>query len=145
MSNPYEPPGQGNPSGGAQTVVQRPAVALIVVALISIVCGLLALAMDVVLVATGAIERLEEVNEGPVSEYTIITIRSIWGVVLLIASTFVLFGAMKMRNLQNYRTARAAAVVAMIPFLGPCCVLGIPFGIWALVALGKPGVRSAFR
>ena len=36
-----------------------------------------------------------------------------------------------MRNLKNYGQARAAAVVAMIPLLGPCCLLGIPFGIWA--------------
>ena len=84
-------------------------------------------------------------NDGPISEYTQITIRSIWGVVLVLASSFVLYGAIQMRNLKNYGQARAAAIVAMIPLLGPCCLLGIPFGIWAFVVLGQPGVRNAFR
>jgi hypothetical protein len=46
--------------------------------------------------------------------------------------------------MKNYSLARSAAIVAVIPLIGPCCVLGIPFGIWALVALGKPGVQEAF-
>jgi len=50
-----------------------------------------------------------------------------------------------MRNLKKYEIARAATIVAMVPLLGPCCIVGIPFGIWAFMALGKPGVRNAFR
>jgi hypothetical protein len=118
---------------------------LIVVSLIAIVSGSLGLVMDGFLIVSGAVARLEEVNDGPVSEYTQITIRSIWGVVLVFASAFVLYGAIQMRNLKSYGTARAAAIVAMIPLLGPCCILGIPFGIWAFIALGQPGVRNAFR
>jgi hypothetical protein len=68
----------------------------------------------------------------------------VWGIVLEMAALFVLYGAIKMKNLQNFPVARAASVVAMIPMIGPCCLVGIPFGIWAFIALGKPGVRDSF-
>ncbi len=60
-------------------MVRGPATALIVVALIAIICGSIALVLDVALIATGAVGRLEEMNDGPISEYTKITIRSVWG------------------------------------------------------------------
>ena len=145
MSNPYKPPIGQHQDRGVQALVQWPAIALIVVSIFAIGCGVLALAGDVALIATGALERLEEQNRGPISKYTQITVRTIWGVVLVIASSYVLYGAIQMKNLKNYGTARAAAMVAMIPLLGPCCILGIPFGIWAFVTLGKPEVQSEFR
>ncbi len=145
MSNPYEAPAQVPQDRDVRTLVNGPAIALIIVSVIAIVLGSLALILDIVLIVTGIVERMEEVNDGPISEYTQITIRSIWGLVLLVTSSFVLYGAIQMYALKKYGTARAAAIVAMIPLLGPCCFLGIPFGIWALVVLGKPGVRQVFR
>jgi hypothetical protein len=56
----------------------------------------------------------------------------------------ILFGALKMMRLQSYGWAMAAAILAVIPCLSPCCCLGIPFGIWALVVLSKPEVKAAF-
>jgi hypothetical protein len=32
----------------------------------------------------------------------------------------------------------------MIPCISPCCLLGLPIGIWALVVLLKPEVKAAF-
>ena len=56
---------------------------------------------------------------------------------------FVIFGAVKMLRLQSYGLAMAASIVAMLP-CQCCCVLGLPFGIWALVVLNKPEVKSQF-
>lgn len=145
MTNPYEPPVKRHDDRNVRDLVGGPALALIIVSLIALGCGGLGLLMDLVLLATGVVARLEVANRGPVSEYTLITIRTLWGVVLIIASSFVLYGAIQMRNLKNFEIARAAAVVAVVPFLGPCCILGIPFGIWALMTLVTPGVRSAFQ
>jgi len=39
----------------------------------------------------------------------------------------------------------AASIIAMIPCVSPCCCLGLPFGIWALVVLARPAVKSAFQ
>lgn len=142
MSNPYQSPGDFQPANRQQ--VQGPAIALIVVSSIAIFLGVVGLAFDVVFILTGVVERLEAMNDGPVSEYTQIAIRGIWGVILVLASSFVLYGAINMKNMTDYSTAKAASIVAMIPLIGPCCILGIPFGIWALVTLNKPGVKSKF-
>ena len=144
MKNPYSAPEMSGGKREPSTQVQAPAVAMIVVSLIALIVGTLGLIADAVFIVTGMVTKLEAMNDGPISEYMQITIRAIWGVVLVIASSFVLYGAIKMRNLKNYRVARAASIVAMIPLVGPCCLLGIPFGIWAFIALGKPGVRQSF-
>jgi hypothetical protein len=56
-----------------------------------------------------------------------------------------LFAAMKMKKLESYGLAMTGAIVGMIPYLSPCCPLGLPFGIWALVVLSNGSVRAAFR
>jgi hypothetical protein len=54
-------------------------------------------------------------------------------------------GAYKMMNLESYSSARTAAIISVIPICSPCILLGIPFGIWALVVLSDAQVRAAFR
>ncbi len=55
------------------------------------------------------------------------------------------FGALRMRALKNYGFAMASAIIAIIPCTSyMCCVLMMPFGIWSLVVLMKPEVKSAF-
>jgi len=56
---------------------------------------------------------------------------------------FILFGAIKMMRLQSYGLAIATCIVAMLP-CGCCCILGLPFAIWALVVMNKPEVKSQF-
>jgi hypothetical protein len=33
----------------------------------------------------------------------------------------------------------------MIPCTGPCCIVSLPLGIWALVVLMSPDVKAAFH
>jgi len=66
-------------------------------------------------------------------------------VIGLVVSGVIFFGAMKMKSLENYGLAMAASIIAMIPCFSPCCLLGLPIGIWALVVLTKPDVKSAFH
>ena len=145
MSNPYQSPVLPTQTRDSYPEVQRSAIALIIVSLVAIIFGSIALVGDIGLIASGAVDRLEEMNQSPISKHTQITVRMLWGVVLVFASSFVFYGAMQMKNLRNFGMARAAAFVSVIPLLGPCCVLGIPFGIWALVTLGKPGVKDLFE
>ena len=65
----------------------------------------------------------------------------IGGVVAIVVIT----GALKMKRLQSYPFAMIASIIAMIPCISPCCLLGLPFGIWALVVLSDPQVKAAFR
>jgi hypothetical protein len=55
-----------------------------------------------------------------------------------------IYGALQMRNLKSFGLAMTSAILVMIPCAGCCCVLGLPVGIWALITLNKPEVKSAF-
>ena len=57
---------------------------------------------------------------------------------------FIVYGALQMKALKNYTLALVAAIVSMVPCLSPCCFVGLPAGIWALVILFKPEVKAAF-
>jgi hypothetical protein len=67
-----------------------------------------------------------------------------WGMAMLVSNTVVFCGAISMTRFGNYRLAKAAAILAVIPGLGPCLILGIPFGIAALTALRHECVREKF-
>ena len=62
----------------------------------------------------------------------------------IVVGVVILNGVAKMRALQNYPFAFATGILAMLPCVSPCCLLGLPFGIWALVVLGKPEIKSQF-
>ncbi len=57
---------------------------------------------------------------------------------------FVLFGAIKLMRLEAHGLAVAACIAAMLP-CQCCCAFGLPFGIWALVVLNRPEVKSQFH
>jgi hypothetical protein len=57
----------------------------------------------------------------------------------------VFLGGLRMKSLRNYPLARAASIVAIIPCFWPCCLFGVPIGIWSLTVLSDPVVRAAFR
>ena len=67
------------------------------------------------------------------------------GIIGGVVGVIVLIGAAKMQKLQSYQFALTASIVAMVPCISPCCVFGLPFGIWALVVLNKPEVKSQFN
>jgi hypothetical protein len=55
----------------------------------------------------------------------------------------ILAGAICMLRLRIYPLAMTGAIVAMLPCFN-CCLVGLPFGIWALVVLNRPEVKHAF-
>jgi len=67
------------------------------------------------------------------------------GIFQVMLAVVIVLGAIKMKNLESYGFAMASAIIAMIPCISPCCLLGFPFGIWALVVLNDAGVKAAFR
>ena len=69
----------------------------------------------------------------------------IQSVIGLAFSGLTIFGALQMRNLKSFGLAMTAAILVMLPCASSaCCCIGIPIGIWALVVLNKPEVKSAF-
>lgn len=56
----------------------------------------------------------------------------------------ILVGGLRMKRVRSYGLSLAAAICGMIPVVNPCCCLGLPFGVWALVVLLNPDVKAAF-
>jgi tRNA A-37 threonylcarbamoyl transferase component Bud32 len=54
-----------------------------------------------------------------------------------------LVGAAKLRNLSAYGWALAAALIALLP-AGPLWIVGLGLGIWTLIVIHQPEVRTAF-
>jgi len=65
----------------------------------------------------------------------------------LAMSVLIYIGAARMQSLRSYEFAYTAAILAMVPCLTPCCgyPLSLIFGIWAVVALSKAGMKSQFH
>jgi hypothetical protein len=145
-ANPYSSPNSGTAKSAvtSQSIVRAPAVALIVVSIICIVFVAIAFLFSGFLLVSGTAGRMQQPSIG-VSKETQIAIRMVWSVFILVANTVILVAAIKMRSLRNFPLSNLGAILAVIPCIGPCYLLGIPFGIWALIALHKPGVKEDFR
>ena len=68
--------------------------------------------------------------------------QSVIGIVVAIV---ILLGAQKMKQLEAYGFALTSAILAMIPCISPCCLVGLPYGIWSIVVLSESQVKHAFR
>jgi hypothetical protein len=62
----------------------------------------------------------------------------------ILMAGLIFWGAFKMQRLEGYAFALTAAILAMIPCVSACCLLGLPFGIWALIMLTKSEIKSQF-
>jgi hypothetical protein len=71
-------------------------------------------------------------------------IGGIFSILAITGGVLIILGALKMKKVESYNSAMAASIIAMIPCVSPCCILGLPFGIWALVILSKPEIKTAF-
>ena len=76
--------------------------------------------------------------------FIIFSLVSITGLIGIVCSSVVLAGGLKMRQLKSYKLAYAGAAFATIPILSPLLVLGIPFGIWALITINDKEIKRYF-
>jgi hypothetical protein len=137
-------PGPAFQPGGvvATDQVKGPAMGLIVTAILGFVLQLFALVINVLGVSIGSIQSGR--NEAWVNLFSgSIGIMSC--VLTMAVAGLILYGAMKMKKLERYGWAITASIFALVPCVSPCCLVGAPFGIWALVVLSKPEVKSAFH
>ncbi len=136
-------------SGGrdaALQLVKGPAIGLKVTAIVGLVLIAVGLVINV-LALSGFHIGLQRIYD-PQMQKLLNTLGGGLGIVQDIIGgimgVIVLIGAAKMQKLQNYQFALTTSIVAMVPCISPCCVFGLPFGIWALVVLNKPEVKSQF-
>jgi hypothetical protein len=152
--NPYQSPQQAWPAAAgyppspsyAINRVAGPAVGLIVTGGLGLLIHLLSILVSM-LIPLGAPGRNPNAQpmifmQPPFGGIGFIIAQHALGVGLAI---LVLAGGMKMRKLESFGLAMAASIIAIVPCFSPCCLLGIPFGIWALVVLNDPFVKSSFK
>jgi hypothetical protein len=129
------------PSGAAAALVNGPAIGLIVVAVLGALLQIVSIIKNLVMgsgiPANAQVPAWLSMLSGPVGVAL--------GIIGILVSVVILLGAMKMKKLESYGLAMAASIIAMIPCFSPCCLLGLPIGIWAVVVLSKPEVKSAFH
>jgi hypothetical protein len=141
---PENPSAAAPPPANAKEAVNLPGIFLIITGGIGIIMGLMNLAGGGM--SRGLLARYADdprVAEMIARSNTFSGV--IGGIIVLATSALVIFGALKMRQLQSWGLAMAASIVALVPCFGPCCCVGIPVGIWCLVVLNKPEVKSAFQ
>ena len=129
------------PAAASMDVVNGPAIGLIVVA----VLGFLIQAGSLIWRLTFGVRYYAHQPHNPLSGLSTPGVSIVLAVIGMVVSGFILFGALKMKKLESYSLAMATSIVAMIPCISPCCFIGLPIGIWALVVLSKPDVKSAFH
>lgn len=128
------------PGGTAGQMVSGPSTALLVSGILNVIFAVLALIGNLSGMGMGAMaggqQGLQTVASGAGG--------IIWDVVFIGVGALVIFGSQKMKKLENYGLAMTSAILTVIPCT-TCCLWGIPIGIWAIITLNKPEVKSAFR
>ena len=122
--------------------VQTPGLLLTIVGIVGAVLQAVSILLNLVGVGVGAVGASEMPEF--VGQMLSGVIGIVFSAIAIGVGVFVAYAGMQMRQLRNYTLSMIGAIVAMIPCLSPCCCLGLPVGIWALVVLFKPGVRDAF-
>ena len=144
-SPPPPPPIAPPPVGpGAAQQVQGPAMGLLITAGVGILFNLLGLVLRMLGMGMGALSNLQD---SPASRFMPMMaggIGILFSLIGLAVAGFIIWASMQMKQLRNWNVSLAASIVAMIPCISPCCLLGLPLGIWALIVLIKPEVKSAF-
>lgn len=143
-------PSPGVPGGGdAAQQIAGPAIGLMVTAILgglaqaaSILFNLLGIGMAGVAASQGSHNSQEmpawiNMMSGGIG--------IVFNIIGIIMSVVVLMGALKMKKLQSFGFVMTATIIAMVPCVSPCCWVGLPIGIWALVVLNKPEVKGAFN
>jgi hypothetical protein len=122
-------------------LVSGPATGLIVVAVLGFLAQVGGLVMNTAF-ASMAAQQTQNVPWAGMMSGTAAIAGAIIGI---ITSVLVLVGGLKMKKLESYGLVMTASIVAMIPCISPCCLVGLPIGIWAVMTLNKPEVKNAFH
>jgi len=131
----------------ARRLVTPAAVGMIVAAGIDLLVTLVGLLMQIM--TWGVAPRLPAVPGLPPEMLKVLVMLSgpvglVIRLVALVIGILMLAGAIKMLRFSNRGLAITAAILAIIPCFHGCCLVSLPFGVWALVVLCKDEVKSHF-
>jgi hypothetical protein len=134
-----QPLGSYGPPAAEQ--VNGPAIGLMVVSILEIAFAAVSLLLQIIGVS---ILGANQTGNQALANLMSGTAGILSSILVIILAGVILVGAVKMKRLENYGLAMAASIIAMLP-CSLCCIAGLPIGIWSLVVLSKPEVKSAFH
>ncbi len=147
-SGPTAAPGgqvfSGGPDVDAARLISGPATGLLVVGILCAVTAVLSLLSHLL----GAGARNTQDIPPQLRQIVEMTTGSLGLVVNFLGlgiSALIIFASTKMRKLESRGLVLTATILSMLPCTSACCCVGLPVGVWILIVLNKPGVKSAFR
>ncbi len=161
--NPYDPSvippgGPGGYDPNAASKVSGPATALIVVGVLNILLALYGVVSNVMALSNPAqiqaqidqnpeLQNIEGFDPAMITKFAQAggAMGVVLNIVAVVVAIVIIIGALKMKKLESRGMAMTASILAMIPCLSACCLLGLPIGIWSIVTLNDPNVRASFR
>ncbi len=120
-------------------VLRPPAIALIVVAAVNLLVGGLALVSFAINPSIGRSPTGDLGATATSVSFQLLALIEVATAPLIAA------GGIQMLRVRSLALVRAAAVLAMIPGVSCCFVVGIPAGIWTIAVLNWPRVIDAFE
>jgi DNA-directed RNA polymerase subunit RPC12/RpoP len=131
----------------ARDEIRGPAIGLMIVGMINCILGALRIVLYIAFMAFRDSPELKgrpEFND----MQPLMILAGAAGIAIAIAGivvgVIITYGAAKMLKLKRYKLAMASSILALVPVVTFCCILGVPFGIWSIVVLCKPEVKNAF-
>jgi len=130
-------------------MVKGPGLGLLIVGIIGICLGLFGLLSAVFGIGAARFEEMQQQGQ-QLPEWSKVflggggALNIVSSLIGVASSCLVAYAGLQMQKLQNRTLCMVASVLAMIPCFSPCCPLGLPIGIWALIVLNKSDVRAAF-
>jgi serine/threonine protein kinase len=115
--------------------VRRPAEGLMIAGIINILC----IIPFVLLVGTRLLSNSRMLGQAGLDMKV-----AALSLLVTCVGAVIVYGVMRMKELEGYKLAVLGSVLAILP-VTPGCLLGVPFGVWALTVLTRRDVKEAFR
>ncbi len=129
-----------------QSKVGLPGLALAILGMAAIVLNLLG---GIVTLVTSMGTILALLDSGDSTSWIAFATNTGWTFVMTLlsfaTSFLVAFAGLRLRNARSSGVVYAGAIMAMNPCcFSYCCCIGLPIGIWAIVAMQDEQVKAAF-
>ncbi len=125
--------------------VSAPAVALMVMAGLTIAASLLGVLFNLLGVSLGSGMLGNLSQDERIGQLFMGGLGIVRALIVIVVNLVAFVGALRMKSLQSYSLAIISAIVVAFPCCNCCCVIGTPIGIWALIVLFDSQVKAAFR
>lgn len=127
----------------AQRECSASGIGIIIVGVITLLLGLLRLVIGAVGLGVGA-GAGPGAAAGPDPELAM-GINLAYGVYSLVVGAFWVYAGMQLKAAKMYGACLTACIMALIPGVSPCCILGLVFGIMGIVKLSDARVKKGFE